>query len=222
MPKEPPIDLLNNSLKEIVFRRKNAKLFKKLAQITHFNLWEVEALALINRKITQEMGPVTRTSFRDVVHSGFDYTENIRHLLVDKVFSIVDKKSTSVLSADQWVEGLSIMIRGTLDERIDFAYKVYDFMKVNRLKKEQIFPMMRGCLIMPHREEDSDEMVKDLIELLLKKLDVDRNGKVSKKEYTYSVKEMNELVLECMGPVFPTREAIHAFLTTFTTKTHRF
>lgn len=42
MPKEPPIDLLNNSSREIVFRRKNDKLFKKLARTTHFNLWEVE------------------------------------------------------------------------------------------------------------------------------------------------------------------------------------
>ena len=42
MPKEPPVDLLNDPLKEIVFRRKNARLFKNLARKTHFNYREVE------------------------------------------------------------------------------------------------------------------------------------------------------------------------------------
>lgn len=42
MPAELPVDTLNESLPEIVFRRKNNALFKKLARKTHFNLKEVE------------------------------------------------------------------------------------------------------------------------------------------------------------------------------------
>lgn len=42
MPVELPIDTLNKSSSEIVFRRKNNALFKKLARKTHFNLREVE------------------------------------------------------------------------------------------------------------------------------------------------------------------------------------
>lgn len=39
-------------------------------------------------------------------------------------------------------------------------YQVYDLMKTDSLKKEQIFPMMRGCLVMLNSDEDPDEMVK--------------------------------------------------------------
>jgi len=42
MPAELPIDSLNRSLPEIVYRRKNNALFKKLARETHFNFKEVE------------------------------------------------------------------------------------------------------------------------------------------------------------------------------------
>lgn len=42
MPIELPVDTLNRSLPEVVFRRKNHALFKKLARKTHFNLREVE------------------------------------------------------------------------------------------------------------------------------------------------------------------------------------
>ena len=57
---------------------------------------------------------------------------------------------------------------------------------------------------------------------MLKKLDIDRNGKVAQAEFTAIVKTVNELFLESMGPVFPTREAQNAFLTTFTDRTGRF
>ncbi|XP_011314723.1 EF-hand calcium-binding domain-containing protein 1 isoform X2 [Fopius arisanus] len=168
----------------------------------------------IYRKLNA-MGPVTISVFRDIMHSGLDYTENIRHLLIDRVFSVIDTRTVLQLPADQWIEGLSIILRGTLDERIKFAYAVYDQMRTNRIKKEQVFPMMRGCLIKLESEEDPDESVRDLIEMMLKTLDVDRDGRVDEEEFKIIVKR-DPLFLECMGPVFPSREAQHAFLTTFT------
>lgn len=36
---------------------------------------------------------MTRLVFRDVLHAGFDYTENIRHLFIDRLFSALDKKN---------------------------------------------------------------------------------------------------------------------------------
>ncbi|XP_012282443.1 EF-hand calcium-binding domain-containing protein 1 [Orussus abietinus] len=222
MPKELPVDMLNDSLKEIVFRRKNHDNFKKLARQTHFTYREVETLGLIHRKVLEVIGPMHRLTFRDVVHAGLDFTENKRHLLVDRVFSVIDKQNTLHLTSEQWTDGLSVLLRGNLDERIRFGYKVYDLMKTNKLRKEQIFPMMRGCLIKQQPDEDPDEGTKDIIELMLKKLDVDRDGKVSETDYRTAVEDRNLLFLESMGPVFPSREAQHAFLTTITTRPGRF
>lgn len=36
---------------------------------------------------------MTRLVFRDVLHSGLDFTENIRHLYIDRIFSMFDKKN---------------------------------------------------------------------------------------------------------------------------------
>lgn len=46
MPIELPVDMLNKPLSEIVFRRKNSALFKKLARQTHFNVREVEGYSM--------------------------------------------------------------------------------------------------------------------------------------------------------------------------------
>lgn len=118
-------------------------------------------------------------------------------------------------------------------------FQTYDYMRTQKLKKEHIFPTMRGCLIKLQNDENPDEAVKvqlnviineltnlfidtkilllqDLIDMLIRKLDVDRDGAVSKEDFKTAVKERNELLLECMGPVFPTKEACHVFLSTFT------
>ncbi|CAK9827411.1 clxn [Anthophora retusa] len=222
MPTEQAVDMLNDTLKEIVFRTKNQNKFKKLARITHFNLREVEALAIIHRKCIEAQGPMSRLTFRDLFHQGFDFTENIRHLLIDRLFSLFDKRNALQIHFDQWIEGLSVVFRGTLDEKINFAYMVYDNMRTQKLKKENIFPIMRGCLIKLQNNENPDESVKDLIDLLMKKLDVDRDGTISEEDFRTAVKERNELLLECMGPVFPSREARHAFLRTFTDQLGRY
>ena len=55
-----------------------------------------------------------------------------------------------------------------------------------------------------------------MVELLVKAIDTDRNGDVSEAEFLDSVLTKNLLFLESMGPVFPSREARDAILTTFT------
>lgn len=42
MPAEQAVDMLNDTLAEIVFRTKNVNKFKRLARNTHFNYREVE------------------------------------------------------------------------------------------------------------------------------------------------------------------------------------
>ena len=46
MPRELPMDLLNDSTKEVVYRRKNSQLFKKIAEVSHFSEREVKGYNL--------------------------------------------------------------------------------------------------------------------------------------------------------------------------------
>lgn len=56
----------------------------------------------------------------------------------------------------------------------------------------------------------------------MKNIDVDRDGVINEEEFYKTVKERNPLLLECMGPVFPSRVARRAFLSTFTDRVGRF
>ena len=50
--------------------------------------------------------------------------------------------------------------------------------------------MMKSCLVKQgNTEEDGDEGVKDLIEMTLKKMDHDKDGKLTKEEMLFYYKE---------------------------------
>lgn len=54
-----------------------------------------------------------------------------------------------------------------------------------------------------------------MIEVLTKKMDIDRDGKISFQDYKQSVLR-NPMLLEAFGSCLPSRHAINAFLNTFT------
>lgn len=71
----------------------------------------------------------------------------------------------------------------------------------------------RNCLIKHPQDDDPDESVKDLVEIALRKLDIDKDGKVSFLDYTSAVKA-DGLLLEAFGQVLPTDGATDSFLST--------
>lgn len=58
-----------------------------------------------------------------------------------------------------------------------------------------MFVLLRNCLIKQPQDEDPDEGVRDLVEIALRKLDIDKDGKVSFQDYQTAVTE-EPLLLE--------------------------
>ena len=108
---------------------------------------------------------------------------------------------------------LSVFLIGTLDEKIEFCYKIYD-LDSEGIHRETMMTLMRGILISKNKE-NVEEGVKDLVEILMKKMDIDLDGIISFEDYNKSVHE-NPMLMECLGPLLPTRGYVHAFLMTFT------
>lgn len=51
-------------------------------------------------------------------------------------------------------------------------------------------------------EEDPDEGIKDLVEITLKKMDLDHDGRLSYQDYSEAVRN-EPLLLEAFGPCLP-------------------
>uniref|UniRef100_A0A3Q1HZE8 Calaxin n=2 Tax=Acanthochromis polyacanthus TaxID=80966 RepID=A0A3Q1HZE8_9TELE len=197
----------------------NRKVIQTLAetiskQVEHFNKTEAECLI---REFNLLLGEPTNTGrtvqgldrarFRSILHHTFDLTDDI---IMDGAFRAFDKDNDGILSLKEWIEGLSVLLRGTLTEKIKYCFYVYDLNGDSFITREEMFHLLKNSLVIQPTEEDPDEGVKDLVEITLKKMDHDHDGKLSFEDFEKAVREEN-LLLEAFGTCLPDSTSIEAF-----------
>ncbi|NXY70412.1 EFCB1 protein, partial [Glareola pratincola] len=194
-------------------RRRLQQLVDSLGRSArHFNKSEVECLIkLFNTLVADSNNRFAtvgfdRNVFRDTLHSIFGMTDDV---LMDRVFRAFDKDNDSCISVVEWVEGLSVFLRGTLEERIKYCFEVYDLNGDGYISREEMFQMLKNSLLKQPSEEDPDEGIKDLVDIALKKMaipfllqDYDHDGKLSFMDFEKAVRDEN-LLLEAFGPCLP-------------------
>ncbi|KAM9574676.1 calaxin isoform 1-T2 [Guaruba guarouba] len=195
-------------------RKRLQQLVDTLGHSTkHFNKSEVECLIKLFDKLVAESSSrfaaagFDRNMFRDVLHSAFGLTDE---MIMDRVFRTFDRDNNSCISVTEWVEGLSVFLRGTLEEKIKYCFEVYDLNGDGYISREEMFQMLKNCLLKQPSEEDPDEGIKDLVDIAMKKMDYDHDGKLSFKDFEKAVRDEN-LLLEAFGPCLPDIKSRMAF-----------
>ncbi|KAI4890260.1 hypothetical protein NFI96_014035 [Prochilodus magdalenae] len=140
-----------------------------------------------------------RGKFRNILHNTFGLTDD---MIMDRVFRAFDKDNDSYISVKEWVEGLAVFLRGTLDEKIKYCFDVYDLNGDGYISREEMFHMLKNSLIRQPTEEDPDEGIKDLVEITLKKMDYDHDSRLSYADFDKAVRDEN-LLLEAFGTCLP-------------------
>ncbi|XP_015436128.1 PREDICTED: EF-hand calcium-binding domain-containing protein 1 [Dufourea novaeangliae] len=210
------------------------KLIESLRKKTRFSWLELENLCKLYKTLTssgqQQVGQpfvigrrqqqssqtlalqgIDRPVFRDSLHNMFKViTEDA---LVERIFCCWDRENEGIVRLEPWIMGLDLYLRGSLREKIEFCFKVYDLNNDGFITKDEIFLLFKNCLMKQPGEEDPDEAVRDLSELALKKLDVDRDGKISFQDYKVAVTE-EPLLLEAFGQCLATEENCARILAT--------
>uniref|UniRef100_A0A452UYG9 EF-hand calcium-binding domain-containing protein 1-like n=1 Tax=Ursus maritimus TaxID=29073 RepID=A0A452UYG9_URSMA len=140
-----------------------------------------------------------RNAFRAILHSIFGMTDD---MLMNRVFFAFDKDNDNCINAKEWVKGLSVFLRGTFEEKLKFCFEVYYLNSDGYISREEIFDMLKNSLHQQSSEEETDEGIKELVDITLKKMDFDNDGKISFADFEKAVKE-ERLLLEVFGPCLP-------------------
>lgn len=137
------------------------------------------------------------------------------------------------LRCEGFILGLSIFLRGTLAERTEFCFRIYDINRDGFISKDEILTLLRNSMIQQPNEDDPDESVKDLMEFIIRKMDVDMDGKVmtfilylkylndntnillqiSFNDFAQTA-EVEPAMVEAFGQCLPSRYSVISFIAT--------
>uniref|UniRef100_F6SUI5 Calaxin n=1 Tax=Monodelphis domestica TaxID=13616 RepID=F6SUI5_MONDO len=148
-----------------------------------------------------------RNTFRNILHTTFGMTDD---MIMDRVFRAFDRDNDGHVSVTEWVTGLCVFLRGNLEEKMKYCFEAYDLNGDGFISREEMFHMLKNSLLKQPSEEDPDEGIKDLVDITLKKMDYDHDGKLSFADYEQAVRDEG-LLLEAFGPCLPDPKCFNFF-----------
>ena len=81
-------------------------------------------------------------------------------LLSYPVFRSFDLDNDSALSMEEWLKGLSVYLKGTFEEKINFCFNVYDMNSDGVITREEMFQFLKTSIMKTNVEEEPDENTK--------------------------------------------------------------
>ena len=122
---------------------------------------------------------------------------------------------------------MSVFIFGSQKEQIKYCFSVYDLTGKGIIAKEDLATLLQKCLRLQGQEEDGEDGVKvvedcsfsfvllnslqDIIDLTLKKMDLDKDGRICFEDFEETVKS-EPLLLEAFGACLPGSRHLDNFL----------
>ncbi|BES92263.1 Hypothetical protein NTJ_05073 [Nesidiocoris tenuis] len=206
------LDLTMSQSEVAIAKHKMRKDFDLLKGKTSFDDWELSCVLHIFYKLTRK-GPLSRGLFRQFMHNVFGMS---RADMVDRIYAVLDEPTRFVsgLKAKNFVRLMSIYCRGTLDEKIHFVFRVYDLLCLGYIGRDTMVKLLVPTLIGGQKHENVETAI-DMADLLMRRFDQDRDGRLSYEEYATEIRKAPDL-LELCGQVFPDRMKVYTFMTTFT------
>ncbi|XP_039932844.1 calaxin isoform X2 [Hirundo rustica] len=141
-------------------------------------------------------------------------TRSAKHFSKSEVECLVNLFDTLVARASSQFAGAGFdrtVFRDTLHSAFGMTddvvldrdcFAVYDLNGDGYISREEMFQMLKNSLLIQPADEEPDEGVKDLVEIALKKMDYDHDGKLSFADFEKAVRE-EKLLLEAFGPCLP-------------------
>ncbi|XP_055277657.1 calaxin-like [Moschus berezovskii] len=88
------------------------------------------------------------------------------------VFFAFDKDNDNYINVKEWVKRLSVFLRGTFEEKMKFCFEVYYFNGDGYISRERIYDMLKNSLHQQSPGEETDEGIRELVDIAVKMVEV--------------------------------------------------
>ncbi|KAI4543034.1 hypothetical protein MG293_007160 [Ovis ammon polii] len=138
---------------------------------------------------TQECpsGVVNEDTFKEIYSQFFPQGDSTTY--AHFLFNAFDTDHNGAVSFEDFIKGLSILLRGTVQEKLNWAFNLYDINKDGYITKEEMLDIMKAIYDMmgkctyPVLKEDAP---RQHVETFFQKMDKNKDGVVTIDEFIES------------------------------------
>ncbi|XP_053680382.1 Kv channel-interacting protein 4-like [Anopheles nili] len=117
------------------------------------------------------------------------------------VFNTLDKEHTGILNFENFVQGLSILSRGTLEEKLCWTFSLYDINHDGKITREEMTDIVTAIYELMGARDDggTDEVnIKNKVDTIFQKMDTNRDGVITIEEFLDCCRK-DKLISSSMG-----------------------
>ncbi|XP_066516880.1 Kv channel-interacting protein 4 [Hoplias malabaricus] len=166
-----------------VVPRHTPENLERLHSQSHFTKREIQ---ILYRRFKSECpsGSVNEDSFKSIYAQFFPGGDVSKY--AHFLFSAFDTNQNGLVNFEEFIRGLSILLRGSAEEKLFWAFHLYDLNKDGHLTKEEMLDVMKsiydmmGKSINPLRKEEAS---RQHVEMFFQKMDQNQDGVVTAEEF---------------------------------------
>ncbi|KAH8421296.1 hypothetical protein KR009_000367 [Drosophila setifemur] len=130
-------------------------------------------------------GVVKEDTFK-VIYSQFFPQGANPTLYAHYVFNTLDQDHSGIVSFEDFVQGLSILSRGSVEEKLRWTFSLYDINGDGFITREEMTDIVTAIYELMGRLPDDcpeEEKIKGKVEHIFQKMDINRDGVVTLEEF---------------------------------------
>jgi len=192
----PRIMTNENDYRTFDRRKRGVSLISEVAPLVNLDRTEILSYLELFNKFCNEQGLIDFENFTKVMNE-IGVTDSFKN---ERNFFAWDSDKDGYISQKEFLLGVSIVLRGTLEERLRLAYTVYDLDQDGLINYAEMQELLQRVLGMKYNFTTGDYqvMVLDLFQLV----GIGRDDALGYENFVRAIKS-NRMILDCFAGYVP-------------------